>query len=678
MRIQKVTGISIFLLLLHLNFIGFAQEEKFGKIEKKDLEMKVYPLDTAASAVVLFDVGRTYFQYSENEGFQLIHERHRRVKVLTKDGYDYGNFKIYMRDQGSADDKLSGLKGYTYLLNNGKVEKIKLEKDAIHKEKFNNVLDITKFNMPNIKEGAVFEFQYKIVSDFYTYLKPWQFQEEIPVIWSEYTTEVPEYFYYQKNQQGYLHIEHSEGEKIGSISQMYSRNTGNGGRERSTSKLDYRINTENWILRNGPAFEGESYITTSDDYVSKITYQLATTKFPGSPVRDVLGSWDKINEILLEHEKFGSQAKKKGYFNDIAKEINLKYSEPEEKIAAAFQYISKNIKWNESQSFLTEENVKKALDKKTGNVADINLALNSLLNNLGFDANPVILSTRQNGRVNLYLPMLDNMNYVVVHVPVGEKYFLLDATDRFLPIGQIPFKCMNGKGRLISETNSRWINLDVGGDYTKATVVKLQINEEGGLEGSMSNTYKNYYAKSVRKSILSKGEKEYFKDSWEDQVVNFTVSDPIFENVKELNESLITKFNISIEEAELGGKIYLDPIFSKFYEEHPFKQEIREYPVDFGCPSQNFYSLELDLPEGYDVEELPQSVAIALPNKGGRFNYQAIKSGNKLQIISSMKISKPIFLPQEYAYLKEFFIQVISKQSEQIVLVKKDIMQIQD
>ncbi|WP_169513322.1 transglutaminase domain-containing protein [Flexithrix dorotheae] len=650
-----------------MKFAAFSQEEKFGKIEKKDLEMKSYPLDTAASAVVLFDVGKTYFQYTDNSGFQLIFERHRRVKVLTKDGYDYGNFEIYVADQGESDEKVSGLKGYTYKLKNGKIEKVKLEKEAIHKEKFNDNLNIVKFNMPNIEEGVVFEFQYKIVSDFITYLKPWQFQEEIPVVWSEYTTEIPEYFYYQKNQQGYLPVEHSTGEKTGSISQMYRTDNGSRG----TSKIDFRIETESWVLKNGPAFNGESYITTPDDYVSKITYQLATTKFPNSPVKDVLGSWDKINQTLLEHERFGSQAKKKSYFNDIAKEINAQHTEPEAKLVAAYQYISQNIKWNESHSFLSKENVKKALEKKTGNVADINLALNSLLNNLGFDANPVILSTRQNGRVNVYQPMLDNMNYVIVHVAVGEKNFLLDATDRFLPIGQIPFKCMNGQGRLISETNSRWINLDTGGDYTKATSVKLQIKEEGSLEGTMSNTYKNYYAKIVRKSVLSKGEKEYFKDNWEDKVVNFTVSDPNFENVKELGEPLITKFNISIEEAELGGKIYLDPIFSKFYEENPFKQEKREYPVDFGCPTQKFYSLELELPEGYDAEELPQAVALTLPQKAGRFTYQVIKNGNKLQIISSIKISKPVFLPDEYAYLKEFFTQAISKQSEQIVLVKK-------
>lgn len=48
---------------------------KFGKVSKDDLLMTRYDKDTTAEAVILDDIGQTYFDYLDISGFMMVHER---------------------------------------------------------------------------------------------------------------------------------------------------------------------------------------------------------------------------------------------------------------------------------------------------------------------------------------------------------------------------------------------------------------------------------------------------------------------------------------------------------------------------------------------------------------------------------------------------------------------------
>ncbi len=54
-----------------------------------------------------------------------------RVKIYNKEGFDWANDAIDLY-KGSGEDKLLGLKGFTYILDdNGKMGKVKLRNDGI-------------------------------------------------------------------------------------------------------------------------------------------------------------------------------------------------------------------------------------------------------------------------------------------------------------------------------------------------------------------------------------------------------------------------------------------------------------------------------------------------------------------------------------------------------------------
>lgn len=116
--------------------------------------------------------------------------------------------------------------------------------------------------------------------------------------------------------------------------------------------------------------------------------------------------------------------------------------------------------------------------------------------------------------------------------------------------------------------------------------------------------------------------------------------------------------------------MYVDPIIYGKVESNPFKSEKRLYPVDYGMTRDRSLTYKIKIPKGYTVDELPESVAIGLPNQGGTFIYNIRALGEYISISSRLKIDKTVFTTTEYPYLRQFYEEVAKKHAEQIVLRK--------
>ena len=101
-----------------------------------------------------------------------------------------------------------------------------------------------------------------------------------------------------------------------------------------------------------------------------------------------------------------------------------------------FDFIKNWYTWNDYFDKYSDLGIKKAFDSKTGNVGDINLSLVAALNHAGFVAEPVILSTRDNGLPIEVHPVMSNFNYVIGKVKINNTTYLLDATDPFLTLNK--------------------------------------------------------------------------------------------------------------------------------------------------------------------------------------------------------------------------------------------------
>jgi hypothetical protein len=635
-----------------ITFSAIAQKPpvKFGEIPMEDMKMTSYNADSSASAVILVDYGEAYIAINASSA-SLNFERHVRIKILKKDGLSWADAQIPLYFSGSAEEKVSGLKAASYNLEGGKIVETKMSKDGVFKEKFNRNINLQKFTIPNVKEGSVIEYSYKVISDFLEYFPNWQFQHTIPVRHSEYWAMIPEFFVFQKYMQGYLSISDYE--------------------IKDKPQAGYEAKGHHWILKDVPAFKEEPYMTSETDYVSKINFALSHISFPNQPVKEIMGSWAKLNETLLESESFGKAITGNGFLKKKAEEITAGMTDPAQKVTAIYDYIRQNLEWNGTKDYSADA-LKKVFELRKGTVGDINLALASMLEKAGIEVNMVILSTRDHGFVRKEYPMSKQFNYVICAAMVGGKMILLDATEKYLPANVLPERCLNGQGLLISR-NSRhgWIDLQSKAKSKTTISADLLLEEDGALKGKLNFTRDGYDALRMRKDFVTKGEESYLKDVTKSR--SWQIEKSEFKDIKNIDLAAKESHDLSIQEhaSVAGNVIYINPFVIAQLESNPFKTEKREYPVDFGSAVEKIYICKFTYPEGYTIDELPQSKVFMLPGNAARYLFNVAQNGNSIVVTSNMQINKNLFLQEEYANLREFYSQVLAKQAEQIVLKRK-------
>jgi len=643
---------------------------KFGDISIEDLKMTRYDKDTAAAAVVLTDFGETDFKYNENKGWQLLFERITRIKIIKKDGYKWADFSVPLYHGGGSKEKLSGLKATTYNLENGKILETKLKGDATFEERYNENIDLVKFTLPNVKEGSIIEVTYKVQSDFIFNFQDWEFQSLIPVVWSEYRAIFPEFFHYEKYMQGYVSLTVNDSKEIiQKFSVPYSSGPQRGGAiDKGVYDLTSQSMINRWVAQNVPAFKEEPFLGNYRDYVSKINFELGYIQYPNEPIKPVMGTWEDLNKNFLENVYFGSAVKGSGFLKKTVEEVTVGLSTPMEKITAIYNYVKSTVVWDGRYRKYLDDNFKRPLEEKKGSSAEINLLLTSMLQKADVVANPVIISTRDNGFVRENFALSSQFNYVICQVVIDGKSLLLDATDRMLPIHTLPARCLNGRGYIISTETSGWVPLTAPKSKVFASA-EVSLTNDGKLQGKMAISNEGYFGQSVRNDYLKKGEEEYVKDfahskSWQIDKSEFINIDNLTASAKENYEFTY------LEDFGKASIIYFNPMLHLRLDENPFKLENRMYPVDFGNAMDQTLSCRITIPENYRIEELPVSKVFSLPNNTAKFTYSVQQLGNVINLACMLSINQSLFTQTEYANLREFYNHIVAKQAEQIVLKK--------
>jgi len=662
--------------------LALAQPEpvKFGKIEPKELSAAAFAADSAAPAVVLADYGRTRFQLT-GASFQLVTERTTRVKILKKSGYEAATVSVPLYHQGSDEEKLSALRGFTYNMVGSEMQKVKLETSGMFTEDLTPNIRVRKFTMPDVREGSVIEYNYTITSDFLFNFQPWTFQQDIPVRWSEYRASIPEYFDYKMLMQGYLPLAMNERKDNTAQYRMHidSRyDPSQRGNERVAAvdeNIEARVTDFRWVMKDVPAFAEEPYMTTSEDYVARINFELAGTKMPGTGYKPVANSWEKISRELLESENFGLQMGRGGFLKEQMQALATKHPDVVARTAAVREAVMSAVRYDGINRYSTTGSLRKAYDAHRGNSADVNLLLIAALRTAGVVAQPVLLSTRSHGQVNENFVMLDKFNYVIGLVTLADgKELLVDATDPTLPCGMLPQRCLNQLGRLIGPKpeDGRWVNLVPSQRRVRYQQVQLTLDAQGGMRGTVHEEHGGYAGADARDELTQLGEKKYWAERAR-QHSAWTMPKTTVGQRDDLGKPLMLDYEFAqpAEESSPTGTLYLSPLSYFTDSENPFRHDNRTFPVDFGMLRDETTMLTLNLPAGYELAETPKPAVVDLSDNGGRFLYSVTANGPSVQITSRMNLRKPVYAADEYEHLREFYRLMLEKQAEKLVIKKK-------
>lgn len=637
-----------------------AQNFNFGEITTENYTLNRNSIDSNANAIVIQEFGKSMMLLNDADNrIHLIFQYHVKLKIFNKDGFKHGNILIPLYKGENQEEYISEIKASTYNFNSGSLEETKMDNKAIFTEKRSKYIDLTKFTLPNLKEGSIIEYSYRLESPNIFNYKSWDFQSDIPKMSSLYEVNIPAIYNYNVLLRGPYKLTDQKVELLRGCMRL-------PGTDIDCSKISY-------LMKNIPAFIEEDYMTATSNFKSAIYFELSDMQRTDGTKQSFTKTWKDVDYELTSANNFGSQMKRKDVFKDIIPGLIKNAVTDLDKAKLIYNYIKKQFKWNNYYGVHSEGNIKTVLENRSGNVADINLSLIAALSAANLDAEAVILSTRDKGVVNKIYSVLTEFNYVVAKVNIGSESYLLDATEPLLPFGLLPIRCINDEGRVISlKKPSYWIALKASQKSVTNYVLDGVLTIDGKIKGTITTHSLGYDAFNKRKEIKKYNSIEEYAEKLDEQMPNLSITSEQIFNIDSLDLPLTEQYGVEFSTplATDAAQLYLNPFFINRITKNPFNLNDRTYPVDLGTASDERILINITLPQKYELIEQPKDLAIGLPNNGGKYLLKTGLEDNKLTISQYKQLGKAIYTPEEYLYLKEFFSKIIQNQKTDLLLKK--------
>jgi hypothetical protein len=652
-----------YLLFLFVFFSAaplMAQDFDYARIGSEELTLKKTKLDSNASAVVLREFGTAAVRVDDNYGNLYIDfEYHVRVKILNKNGFDNANIVIPLRMYDDKEDMIYELKATTINYTNGRAVLTELDKKKVFREKKNKYVTLTKFTMPGLAEGSIIEYSYRLHSPGIFNFRTWEFQSGIPKQHSEFIAFIPALYNYNVSLRGAQKLTSQNAE----ISKECLRLAGNAI---DCSKMTY-------IMKDVPALIEEDYMTAPSNFRSAINFELSDYVTINGGKRSITKEWKDVDYELVNDKSFGSQMKRKEVFKDLLPDILKNAADPLSKAKAIYYFIKRNIKRNGFVGIYSENTVKKALETHSGNTGDINLSLIAALSAADLDAEAVILSTRANGTVNTLFPVISDFNYVIAKVNIDGKSYLLDATEPLMPFGLLPMHCINGQGRVINlKKPSYWYSLKASQKETTRYSLNAELGKDGKIKGTLTTYSVGYAAYNKRKKIMAASSVDEFVEKLDESMPRISILKHEIHNLDSLENPLAEQYDVEISAFQdiNSDPLFFNPFFIDRISRNPFNLNERTYPVDLGTESELRITMAIKLPDNYTLADKPKELNMSLLNAGGRFICTTSIDENVMIFNELLQFNKPVYDPDEYLSLKEFYSRIIQLQKTDIILKK--------
>jgi hypothetical protein len=346
----------------------------------------------------------------------------------------------------------------------------------------------------------------------------------------------------------------------------------------------------------------------------------------------------------------------------------------DEKIAFIFNKIKTAIKWNKEDSWYPFVGVKQTWLKKLGNSTDINLLLYSFLKAADIKCSPVLVSTRENGKIQAGYPEVDGFNKTIISATAdGKRRYLLDASDKYNSWKTAPMDILNTTGFYIApefDTTTLLIPIKNDESSRRVSLVNGEISAAGKLRGQVQINRFSYNKTGSLQDYDELGEKKYL-DALRDDDNNLKITsykrDHIEQDTLPLTETADFQLDLAASD---DNYIFINPnIFSSF-RRNPFLSESRASDIDFG--SINYYAINglYKPPQGYKIESLPKPTSLMMADTSITFKRAVAETDAAISVHYTINFKRSIFTADEYPAIRDFYKKMFEMLNEQIVLKK--------
>lgn len=652
-------------LIFVFHFTTLAQKNsglpQVSPVEKSDLLMTDCDFEKGAEACKLIDIGSVEWQ-GASPGliyFATRYTRLTRIKIFKEKGLSYANVVIPFL---SIDDyeKIDDLVAYTYNLDDaGNIKTTKVSKSSIYKKAVNSSYSKMIITFPEVKPGSIIEYAYSLKRGLSYSIDDWRFQDKIPVRFSAYTMAMPTYLHFKVQPFVSENMETKQQES----KSLFTYNPSTDAHENTVIK--------NYSMSNIKGLQSEPYMGSENDYLQQVKFLLTQVEVYGNDIIDLSTSWSLFVEYAEKSKYFGEQIE--AFLGKTLRLVDEWKAIPDQKtrIKTIFKHVQQRVTNTDPEGIYSYDGVETAYNESKGSTADINLLLINLLIKSDVKAIPILFSTRDNGLVNTSYPDINQFNKVMAYVPVDDKYWVLDASDKLASCTVIPPAVVNSNGFLLQKPGGRWVEvLENKVKYKVFAAVKADISADGKMTGDVTINCSGY-AKNDRATTWIKSKEEFKEKYFQIPDVSMNLEDISVNNVYADSVPLEQKAKFTCALNNSGPYAYFTANICTGFHKNQFIADQRVSDIDFGYLQDYIMVGSFSIPEGYTFDALPGNVSLTMPDNSIVFTRVMVANENQLNVRMTIEFKNSFYAATDYPDFREFHKKMFAALNEQIVMKKK-------
>jgi Domain of Unknown Function with PDB structure (DUF3857) len=679
-RVRLATALFLFLFLIAVPFVP-AQANDWRPVTPAELQMKNGQVQPDADAEAIFwdtwidDSSSTLAPqrsslYSRNYASisSLSCQYYVRIKIFTDRGREtHSTVDIpYLKGTKIKDLAARVIKADGSIVELSQIDVI--DRDLV---KANGIkLRAKSFAVPNIEPGVILEYKYKeTVDDASSWGLRLQFQQDIPV---EKMT------FHDKTRNGKA-----------PLAQSYNL---------TDAKFEKENNGYYVVTRtNVPAFHEEPQMPPEDMVRqwmlltgSSIGLLADDASYIVKDPRNVKAYWGAVGAQYAPYAAFMN--KPNGDIKALAQRLTTAAATDDDKLRKLYEYCQTQIHNTSYDSSLTDEQRKKlprnnsmgdVLKNRSASDRFIDMFFGALANSLGYETRIGLVADRSTIFFDQKMTNESLVHLGLTGVLVGGRWKFFDPGMKSLSFGTLVWNEEDTPVLLVAETTYEWATTTFT-PYERSEskrAGKFKLTEDGALEGEVTieltgqpaviyraNNYEESPAN--RESSMIAGIKTHLTTA---EISNVTI-----ENVSDASNPLIEHYRIKVPNyaQKTGKRLFVQPSFFEYGVPALFSSSRRKYDIFFHYPWSEHDTIEITLPQGYDLDNADAPPSVADPDSIGllTFKMNFDKATNKLSYERNFHFGErgnTLFRAEQYPELKHLFDSFQTSDSHTITLKQK-------
>jgi hypothetical protein len=322
-----------------------------------------------------------------------------------------------------------------------------------------------------------------------------------------------------------------------------------------------------------------------------------------------------------------------------------------------------------------------------GDCKDKVTLMRALLREAGVNSN-YVLATTERRTVEPSFASVDGFNHVIVAIPLGAdapnlpavinhprlgKVLLFDPTSEMTPIGSLPEYLQNNELLVVTPEGGTVIHVaPAGAEDNKLTVAaKLTLDPAGALHGDVHETISGSIAAAWRAWLHTMTEAERVRalhNRVGAHLAQFEMKGVTIENLNDSSRDLIFNYGIVAPAyaKTAGGLLLVRPRVLGEKAETVIDLKERAYDYETDGPSLQVDDVEIALPTGVVVDELPAAVQVNAA--GFRYGSETKVEKNVLHYRREYRVDRFSVPRAELAEVNRVFTAIMADERSSAVL----------